>query len=66
MRMFVLHVDTWLRGDAPGLGLTNEDSSILREVDCDILTQDLIGLIDQSASRPPCGFCRIDDQQLDI
>jgi hypothetical protein len=20
----------------------------------------------ESASRPPCGFCRIDDQQLDI
>jgi hypothetical protein len=41
--MPVLHVWTWLRGDVPGLGLTDEDVSLLRGVNCDILTQGLIG-----------------------
>jgi hypothetical protein len=44
-RMLVLGVQTWPRGDIPGLGLTDESVSLLRGVDCDILTQDLIGLI---------------------
>jgi hypothetical protein len=43
MRMPVLDVRTWLRGDFPGLGLTDEDVGLLRGVDCDILIQDLIG-----------------------
>jgi hypothetical protein len=48
-RMPVLDVQTWPRGDVPGLGLTDEDVSLLRGgVDCDILTQGLIGLIKYS------------------
>jgi hypothetical protein len=38
----------WPRGDVPGLGLTDEDVGLLRGVDCDILTQGLIGLIKYS------------------
>jgi hypothetical protein len=48
MRMPVLDVHTWPRGDIPGLGLTDEDVGLLRGVDCDILTQGLIGLIEYS------------------
>jgi hypothetical protein len=40
-------VRTWSSGDVSGLGLTDEDVGLLR-VDCDILTQDLIGLIEYS------------------
>jgi hypothetical protein len=47
-RMLVLDVQTWPRGDVPGLGLTDEDVDLLRVVDCDILTQGLIGLIEYS------------------
>jgi hypothetical protein len=47
-RMPVLDIRTWLRGDVPGLGLTDEDVGLLRGVDCDILTQGLIGLIEYS------------------
>jgi hypothetical protein len=46
--MTILDVRIWLRGDVPGLGLTDEDVDILRVVDCDILTQGLIGLIEYS------------------
>jgi hypothetical protein len=46
--MPVLDIQTWPRGDIPSLGLTDEDVSLLRVVDCDILTQDLIGLIEYS------------------
>jgi hypothetical protein len=35
----VLDVWTWPRGDVPGLGLTDEDASLLRGMDCDILTR---------------------------
>jgi hypothetical protein len=35
--MITLHTQTWLRGDVPGLGLTDEDVGLLRGVDCDIL-----------------------------
>jgi hypothetical protein len=38
----------WPRGDVPGLRLNDEDVGVLRGVDCDILTQDLIGLIEYS------------------
>jgi hypothetical protein len=46
--MLVLDVRTWPRGDVPDLGLTDEDVGLLRGVDCDILTQCLIGLIEYS------------------
>jgi hypothetical protein len=46
--MPVLDVRTWPRGDVPGLGLTDEDVDLLRGVDCDILAQGLIGLIEYS------------------
>jgi hypothetical protein len=48
VRMPVLDVRTWPRGDIPGLGLTDEDVGLLRGVDCDILAQGLIGLIEYS------------------
>jgi hypothetical protein len=48
MRMTVLNVRTWPGGDVPGLGLTDEDVGLLRGVDCDILIQGLIGLIEYS------------------
>jgi hypothetical protein len=48
MRMPVLDIRTWPRGDVPGLGLTDEDVGLLRWVDCDILTQGLAGLIEYS------------------
>jgi hypothetical protein len=41
MRMSVLDARMWLRGDVPGLGLTNGDIGLLRGgVDCDILAED--------------------------
>jgi hypothetical protein len=46
--MPVLDVRTWPRGDVPGLGLTDKDVGLLRGVDCDILAQGLIGLIEYS------------------
>jgi hypothetical protein len=46
--MSVLDVWTWLRGDVPTLGLIDEDVGLLRGVDCDIMTQSLIGLIEYS------------------
>jgi hypothetical protein len=46
--MLVLDVRAWPRGDVPDLGLTDEDVDLLRGVDCDILAQDLIGLIEYS------------------
>jgi hypothetical protein len=44
----VLDVRMRPRGDVPGLGLTDEDVSLLRGVDCDILSQGLIGLTEYS------------------
>jgi hypothetical protein len=44
-----LNIQTWPRGEVPGLGLTNEDISLLRGVDCDILTLmdgDILALMD--------------------
>jgi hypothetical protein len=46
--MPVLDVRTWPREDVPGLRLTDEDIGLLRGVDCDIMTQGLIGLIEYS------------------
>jgi hypothetical protein len=47
-RMPVLDVQTWPKGDIPGLGLTDDDVGLLRGVDCDIPAQNLIGLIEYS------------------
>jgi hypothetical protein len=47
-RMPVLDVRTCPRGDVPDLRLTDEDVDLLRGVDCDILAQGLIGLIEYS------------------
>jgi hypothetical protein len=47
-RMPVLDVRMWPRGNIPSLELTDEDVGLLRGVDCDILTQGLIGLIEYS------------------
>jgi hypothetical protein len=53
--MTTLDTQTWLRGEVPRLGLTDEDVSLLRGVDCDILAprwdilaQGLIELIEYS------------------
>jgi hypothetical protein len=46
--MLVLDIQTWSRGDVSGLGLTDGDVGLLRGVDCDILAQGLIGLIEYS------------------
>jgi hypothetical protein len=35
--MMTLDTKTWLRGEVLGLALTDEDNSLLRGVDCDIL-----------------------------
>jgi hypothetical protein len=35
--MMTLDTQTWLRGEVPGLGLTDMDISLLRGVYCDIL-----------------------------
>jgi hypothetical protein len=35
--MTTLDIQTWPRGEGPGLGLTDEDIGLLRGVDCDIL-----------------------------
>jgi hypothetical protein len=40
--MTALDTHTWLRGEVPGLGLTKEDVSLLREVDCDILAPGMV------------------------
>jgi hypothetical protein len=48
MCMPVLDVQMWPRVDVPGLRLTDEDIGLLRGVDCDILAQGLIGLIEYS------------------
>jgi hypothetical protein len=49
--MPVLDIRTWPRVDVPGLRLTDEDVGLLRGVDCDILAQGLIGLIEYSYLR---------------
>jgi hypothetical protein len=46
--MPVLDVRTWPRGNVPGLGLIDVLIGLLWGVDCDILTQGLIGLIEYS------------------
>jgi hypothetical protein len=46
------------KGDVPGLRLTNEDVGLLTGVDCDILTQGLIGLIEYSYHQGIPSFSR--------
>jgi hypothetical protein len=40
--MTTLDTETWLRGEVPGLGLTDEDVGLIRGVDCDILAPGLV------------------------
>jgi hypothetical protein len=40
--MTTLDRQTWLRGEVPGLGLTDEDVDLLRGVDCDILAPGMV------------------------
>jgi hypothetical protein len=47
-RMIILDIQTYPGGDVPGLRLTDKDVGLLRRVDCDILAQGLIGLIEYS------------------
>jgi hypothetical protein len=56
--MPVLDVRTWLRRDASGLGLTDEDVDLLRRVYCDILAQDLIGLIEYTYHQGIASFLK--------
>jgi hypothetical protein len=54
--MTTLDTQTWLRGEVPGLGLTDEDIGLLRGVDCDILSQGLIELIVYSYQQGASSF----------
>jgi hypothetical protein len=40
--MTTLDTQTWLRGEVPVLGLTDEDVGLLRGVDCDILAPGMV------------------------
>jgi hypothetical protein len=40
--MTTLDTQTWLTGEVPGLWLTDEDVSLLRGVDCDILAPGIV------------------------
>jgi hypothetical protein len=40
--MTTLETQMWLRGEVPGLGLTEEDVGLLRGVDCDILAPRMV------------------------
>jgi hypothetical protein len=40
--MTTLDTQTWLRGEVPGLGLTDDDVGLLRLVDCDILAPGMV------------------------
>jgi hypothetical protein len=44
MAWYMTTLDTlmWLRGEVPGLGLNDEDVSLLRRVDCDILAPGMV------------------------
>jgi hypothetical protein len=48
MHMPVLGIRMWPSGDVPRVSLTDEDIGLLRAVDCDILYQGLIVLIEYS------------------
>jgi hypothetical protein len=40
--MTTLDTQTWLRGEVPALGLTDEDVGLLMRVDCDILAPGMV------------------------
>jgi hypothetical protein len=40
--MTTLDTQTWLRGEGPGLGFTDETVGLLRRVDCDILAPGMV------------------------
>jgi hypothetical protein len=40
--MTTLDIEKWLRGEVPGLGLTDEDVGLLRGVVCDILAPRMV------------------------
>jgi hypothetical protein len=40
--MTTLDTQMWLRWEVPGLGLTDEDVGLLREVDCDIVAPGMV------------------------
>jgi hypothetical protein len=40
--MTALDIQTWPRGNVPGLGLTDEDVDLLRGVDCGILIPGMV------------------------
>jgi hypothetical protein len=40
--MMTQDIQTWPRGEVPGLGLTDEDVSLLSGVDCDILAPGMV------------------------
>jgi hypothetical protein len=44
--MTTLDTHIWLRGEVSELGLTDENVDLLRGIDCDILVQGLIELIE--------------------
>jgi hypothetical protein len=64
MRMSVLDVRPWPRGDVPGLRLTDEDVGLLRGVDCDILAQGLIELIEYSYHQRTPGLSVLGPEQF--
>jgi hypothetical protein len=57
--MSVLDIWTWPRGNVPSLGLTDGDVGLLRGVDCDILAQGLIGLIEYSYHQGIPSFLKV-------
>jgi hypothetical protein len=40
--MTTIDTQMWLRGEVPGLGLTDEDVGLLRGVDCSILAPGMV------------------------
>jgi hypothetical protein len=40
--MMTLDIQTWPRGEVPGLGLIDEDVCLLRAMDCDILAPGMV------------------------
>jgi hypothetical protein len=63
-RMPVLDVRTRPRGDIPGLGLTDGEVGLLRGVDCDILAQGLIVLIEYYTTKVYLLFWKLTCKEL--
>jgi hypothetical protein len=64
--MTTLDTQTWLRGEFPGLGLTDEDVSLLRGVDCDILAQGLIEIIEYPTNKVHLFFGSLSRKNLEV